>query len=791
MSTAIIQRNLSNSPTLRSRESFLNMGWWDDFANNLATDLGPLIALFGEAPTKQYLSETTMPEDIVIFAMAPIGILTAVVSAIRVCGSPSLRAFIGRAQEGEGNAEVELCSFTSRNVGELYNNGGIARVFGTPKFLEIIFYPEALKEDFYLNHFKKASAGIHLPRDYFKNLKKESEWTEKGTRRGNDTVEDGTETQHTKDFALNPNLSLKVGIQERPRLWFLVAACLGVTLQCGVLVWAGFSRYTFHFIQSNSTAEYAVPMTVTGTIVVSFGVGLCALLVDSTTGERRFKRNGNLTNYQSQMYWIQPGNQKIGDQAFDSFAYTKDKSTSEYITSWKKKKPDGMEKNRVEALVWLAVGSSIVGFILQFLGLRACHSSVSVAQLGVMLVMSIVRAGLRTQRLKDEQNLIGKDSDIFKGHELDWLALQLGRDARSQRKWRIAYVGTDYSQVAAFFGDKNRKSLCIGEEYQLVGFRPTDTNHEEAGLNHFPEGWLKDFQSTREGSPPHDAVKTFLYRCRLARITDNWTQTLVPVRETAAALARAIEGTADFIFAAFDIKYDWDEAFAMYWPIKCELLDQTTKPGDGALEVFISLKRHVDWTGSISGNWKVDVPELEAVLGLQLLALDEYQRRKQYAEETQSSREMQSMRTLWQLPDNADFDVQCMEYDMWRESRQPKIRNDEVDPPWSRDKSSLRNEYLPMPLRFGWRNICQKDQNSAKVRVLALPTNLPLPKLCAQDMYSSFFHGNSSYYCGFGNLLRCRRALFEMGHHLTDPKHIRREWPGLCGRRFDVCTSSS
>ncbi|KAK8171308.1 hypothetical protein BKA80DRAFT_260052 [Phyllosticta citrichinensis] len=229
----------------------------------------------------------------------------------------------------------------------------------------------------------------------------------------------------------------------------------------------------------------------------------------------------------------------------------------------------------------------------------------------------------------------------------------------------------------------------------------------------------------------------------------------------------------------------------MYWPIKCELLDQTTKPGDGALEVFISLKRHVDWTGSISGNWKVDVPELEAVLGLQLLALDEYQRRKQYAEETQSSREMQSMRTLWQLPDNADFDVQCMEYDMWRESRQPKIRNDEVDPPWSRDKSSLRNEYLPMPLRFGWRNICQKDQNSAKVRVLALPTNLPLPKLCAQDMYSSFFHGNSSYYCGFGNLLRCRRALFEMGHHLTDPKHIRREWPGLCGRRFDVCTSSS
>jgi hypothetical protein len=31
---------------------------WDDFANNLATDLAPLITLFGEQVTKQYLSES-------------------------------------------------------------------------------------------------------------------------------------------------------------------------------------------------------------------------------------------------------------------------------------------------------------------------------------------------------------------------------------------------------------------------------------------------------------------------------------------------------------------------------------------------------------------------------------------------------------------------------------------------------------------------------------------------------------------------------------------------------------
>ena len=53
-----------------------------DFSNDLATDIGPLLVLFGESMTKQYLSESTTFLDYFIFAMAPIGILTAIVSAI-------------------------------------------------------------------------------------------------------------------------------------------------------------------------------------------------------------------------------------------------------------------------------------------------------------------------------------------------------------------------------------------------------------------------------------------------------------------------------------------------------------------------------------------------------------------------------------------------------------------------------------------------------------------------------------------------------------------------------------
>ncbi|KAJ5365393.1 Aminoglycoside phosphotransferase [Penicillium concentricum] len=120
----------------------VHAGGWDDFSNNLATDLAPFLSLFGEQITKQYLSESINVVDYFIFAMAPMGILTGVVSAIRVCGTPSLRAFIGRAQEGAGNAEAELYTSTSRDICELYNSGGIARVFGRPKILEVVHDPD-------------------------------------------------------------------------------------------------------------------------------------------------------------------------------------------------------------------------------------------------------------------------------------------------------------------------------------------------------------------------------------------------------------------------------------------------------------------------------------------------------------------------------------------------------------------------------------------------------------------------------------------------------------------------
>jgi len=191
-------------------------GAWDDFANNLATDLAPLITLFGEQVTKQYLSESVGFLDTLIFALAPLGILTAVVSAIRVSGSPSLRAFIGRAQEGPGNAEVELLSCTSETTAEIWNDGGIARVFGKPNLLEVAVDSKADPE---IDFVYKATGS----------------WKEQEIETSKyDPVPTARATYSELSFKRSsPNLSLNKGIKRRPEIWFYGATILGFVMVCG------------------------------------------------------------------------------------------------------------------------------------------------------------------------------------------------------------------------------------------------------------------------------------------------------------------------------------------------------------------------------------------------------------------------------------------------------------------------------------------------------------------------------------------------------------------------------
>ncbi|KAL9029718.1 MAG: hypothetical protein Q9196_002069 [Gyalolechia fulgens] len=744
--------------------------WWDNFSNNLATDLAPLVSLFGEAPTKQYLSECLGLLDILIFATAPLGILTAVVSAIRVCGTPSLRAFIGRAQEGGGSAEAELCSSTSREVCELYNYGGIARVFGRPKLLEIVHDQHATNHNFYQRSREPPSNGIYSFEEYCKQPE-QSEWKErKNKKERSKSPEDGQSAtsgpdyentrlsesgQQRQRFVPNPNLSLNVGIKPRSDGFFVAAATIGIFLQTAVLVWASVARYTFQLVRGDFQDRYAVPLTVIGTVVLFAGIALCAFLVERSTKERVFEREPD-PNPRSRIYWVQPGTQFVGDQAFDSFAYTHPKhGLTRYFTSWKDTNPPS------GTWVWVAITFTMVGFILQFLGLRSCHSSVAVAQFVLTIVMSTVRSMLRTERLTKEEVFLADRPGFYEKHELDWLALNIGRGLEPnggrrgnqyRRRWYIS-TARGYYPVQRFGEEAEpngllRMHILANDKCVLAGFR---RGSQELPVNYiwFPEEWRAKIHTTNQeaqniqSEKPNDIATVLLYRARLARLTSNWEEdNLVAVRDTARSLARAIEATAKVLYTA-DVEFEkgWNDVFTVFWPVKCWLQD-ICSDSDGEncntdKEVYLTLKRETDGNETDGGEhfgglWSVDESELEAVLGLWLWSLKD-------TGDCYLKTPLKRILSVEQYCAN-DTDAGA-EFKLWlgaggfRIAKTKTVKPPPISSLHQLNEPIFNTDYYRL---FGWQNVpADQTQNVTFLELQAMTKSFT--QMCAQEIYALFF----------------------------------------------------
>jgi hypothetical protein len=86
----------------------------------------------------QFMSESMGWSDNFILAMAPLGIITAVIGAIRVGGPIWIRAIVGRARENLVTAEAELMSSTSNELCELWNGSNVVRCMGSGAVTEFI-----------------------------------------------------------------------------------------------------------------------------------------------------------------------------------------------------------------------------------------------------------------------------------------------------------------------------------------------------------------------------------------------------------------------------------------------------------------------------------------------------------------------------------------------------------------------------------------------------------------------------------------------------------------------------
>ncbi|KAK6838724.1 hypothetical protein RU639_000093 [Aspergillus parasiticus] len=531
-------------------------GGWDDFTDNLATDLAPLISLFGERLTTQFLSESVSLLDNVIFALAPLGILTAAVSAIRVCGNASLRAFIGRAQEGPGEAEHELLSCVSETTAELFNNGGISRVFGRPRLLEVVVWKDkdpVTKEDCW-------KTGT------LRDALLQGAWTAKDA--GLKLLE--------KDYPLPeleiPNLSLNKGIARRNQGWFYCAAVVGLVLQIGVLAYSALTVliYPDQFQKDEQPVEsYAFPLFLIGTICLCTGMFLCAFIIERSSREFYFH-----PVKPSKIYWLQPGGQNVGDQVFDSFLAVNEGSSSqldEGLVYIKSIRDHALQGNSY--ILILTISFTLVGFVAQFVGLRGLHASVTLAQMGSTLVMAIIRTCLRTKRISSKENRLTKHERNLTSHknqELDCFAFHL-------------------EDVKSF-------SLVSGIARGSSSYQPS----------------LLSVTSGSSGQDTRLGTKLVQTRAHLARLTSGtdrlqalaWDE--MPIRQVARNLAQTIEMTMDLIST-------WQHALKDIDSFEIDFVCQSHhKFIAPKLESYtINLARSDDTL-----QWRVEEHELEAVLGL-------------------------------------------------------------------------------------------------------------------------------------------------------------------------------
>jgi hypothetical protein len=78
--------------------------------------------------------------DHIIFGMGPLGILTAVVGAIRVAGPQWLKGAIGRGRETRAAVEVELLSSASNGICEVWNGEMVERVVGSATVQLLLYF---------------------------------------------------------------------------------------------------------------------------------------------------------------------------------------------------------------------------------------------------------------------------------------------------------------------------------------------------------------------------------------------------------------------------------------------------------------------------------------------------------------------------------------------------------------------------------------------------------------------------------------------------------------------------
>ncbi|RYP73985.1 hypothetical protein DL771_003296 [Monosporascus sp. 5C6A] len=655
----------------------------DDFSNNLFSDLAPLLALFGERVTTQFMSQSMGWADNIIFAMAPLGIITAIVGAIRVGGPSWLKAIIGRARENRAVAESELMSSTSHEVCELWNGQQIVKVMGPTTMRERIFGPQQrqkTKKGPSEKEVKKEVQEVRPP-----NTVSQSQPTLQGNNSSNrvqqeqDDLEKGLQHPDTREIcedpnsgksdksypsvviirntdADTPNLTLNIRNQEgRGELY--VCAAFGVVLQLGVLVYHGIAaKYLTGMLlkDENPVADYAFPCTSAGTLLLVAGMLICAHVVESSTSETRYRPADGM---EARVVWLQRS-ETVNDQAFESFAvfpedpqalvttshrasrrrledlwltksFGKAKDPEETTPEPEETSPEQPQKppKKPSARLLEFEVEEVMAVTGTMLGI--CGFIVQFIGLrGMHWSASVAQLGativMTVLRASIRRNLAKnpKSHPLLSGHEIDWLAMTLGDPTNAPWRNRPECAGKCGNSCRPW-ADGN------GWDWEIAAVE--DPANRE-GLKRHPDTTGTKTAGSKESQEVKDNGNDGIVQMpdspsqaqrvmKIRRSLGKLAKWHGPASAEAISLARAIEIAMDALLPNLVGTFTWS------LEVSGESIHFRLKRGDKA--------------------WKAYADEIEAVLSLWLYSVDDKEQSQENRKQTEEEKENEIDDDAW------------------------------------------------------------------------------------------------------------------------------------------------
>ncbi|PYH94644.1 hypothetical protein BO71DRAFT_483672 [Aspergillus ellipticus CBS 707.79] len=254
-----------------------NTSTTDNVSFTAISQILPLLGLFGQDLTNDFLRQSINIPDWILFSVGPLGVGWVIVAAIRVLGSRSLKNKIGKGPEDEALIEKDLMSSTSSAVCELWDGTDVVRIIG--------------KAD--IQEFMLLGSRLWRPADA-KTQRLQS---------SNEKERDTADVEHVSKYP--PNLSLNLRSRHQgPQVY--LAAAITVMLQSIFIVVVVLLRFLDYFKPRFKVLSYAFVLSIVGTGLLTFGLFVCSAAIGYVTKRIVWKPRSDCEDPRL-IIWVQRG----------------------------------------------------------------------------------------------------------------------------------------------------------------------------------------------------------------------------------------------------------------------------------------------------------------------------------------------------------------------------------------------------------------------------------------------------------------------------------------------------